>query len=52
MERAMIEDMVASLYDGGWRAADIEDIVAEYDLTTDEADEVVAEFGRIEDVAA
>lgn len=48
MERAMIEDMVASLYDGGWRAADIEDIITEYDLTADEADEVVAEFGRIE----
>lgn len=51
MERAMIEDMVASLYDGGWRAADIEDIITEYNLTADEADEVVAEFGRINEAA-
>jgi hypothetical protein len=34
----------AALYDGGWRAADRDDMITEYDLTTDEADALCAEL--------
>lgn len=30
-------DMAAALYDGGWRAEDIEELAKEHDLTEDEA---------------
>ena len=30
----------ASLFDGGWRAEDREDIIREYDLTEEEANEI------------
>lgn len=38
----------ANLYDGGWRADDKEQLMAEYDLTADEADEICAELLDIE----
>ena len=37
----------AALYDGGWRAEDKEDLIAEYQFTEEEADElceILAEF--------
>lgn len=42
-------DMAASLYDGGWRAEDHDDLMIEYDLTADEADqicELLAEYAE------
>lgn len=32
-----ISSMAAALYDGGWRAEDREDLIAEYELTEEEA---------------
>lgn len=32
--------MVASLYDGGWRAEDRDQLVSEYNLTAEEAEEI------------
>ena len=34
----MAYDTADSLYQGGWRAADREEIMAEYDLTEEETD--------------
>jgi hypothetical protein len=45
----MITDMVASLYDGGWRAEDKDELVKEYNLTEDEAAEVVEGMEEIEE---
>ena len=39
----------ASLYDGGWRSEDKEELIREYDLTAEEADEIVAELKKIEE---
>mgnify|MGYP005759731399 FL=1 len=36
--RQMAYDTADSLYQGGWRAADREEIMAEYDLTEEETD--------------
>ena len=39
----------ASLFDGGWRAEDREELISEYDLTEDEADEIckfLADFAK------
>jgi hypothetical protein len=33
-------DIAASLYDGGWRAADREQMIEYYTLTEDEADDI------------
>lgn len=38
----------ASLYDGGWRAEDRADLIEEYDLTENEADEICKELAEIE----
>lgn len=32
--------IAASLYDGGWRAEDREQLVSEYNLTTEEVEEI------------
>jgi hypothetical protein len=40
------ESSAAALYDGGWRAADREDLIAEYNLATDEADAICAELAE------
>ena len=32
--------VAASLFDGGWRAEDREELISEYDLTDEEADEI------------
>ena len=39
----------ASLYEGGWRSSDKEEITKEYGLTREEADELVAELKAIEE---
>jgi hypothetical protein len=47
----MIEDVKASasaLYDGGWRSADREQLMAEHKLTTDEADLLCNELEKID----
>lgn len=36
--RQMAYDTADSLYQGGWRSADREEIMAEYDLTEEETD--------------
>lgn len=33
-------EVALSLYDGDWRAEDREQLISEYDLTEDEADEI------------
>jgi hypothetical protein len=41
-----------ALYDGGWRAEDYDQLIAEYDLTTDEADALCAGLAELdEDIA-
>ncbi len=37
----------ASLYDGGWRAEDKEQLMQEFELLEEEADELVAELEKI-----
>ena len=32
--------VAASLFDGGWRAEDREELISEYELTEEEADEI------------
>lgn len=34
------ETSAAALYDGGWRAEDKDELMTEYDLTEEEADEI------------
>lgn len=35
-----IESSAAALYDGGWRAEDREELIAEYDLSGEDADAI------------
>lgn len=44
-----IEQSARALFDGGWRAEDKEQIIAEYDLTEQEAVEIC---GWLEEMAA
>lgn len=39
----------ASLYDGGWRAEDRDQLIDEYNLTADEADELCKELADLKD---
>ena len=39
----------ASLYDGGWRAEDRDQLISEYDLTAEEADDICKELAAIKD---
>ena len=39
----------ASLYDGGWRAEDRDQMIDEYGLTADEADEICKELADLKD---
>lgn len=41
----------ASLYDGGWRAEDRDQMIDEYGLTADEADEICRGLAEVEDEA-
>ena len=39
----------ASLYDGGWRAEDRDQLIEEYNLTEEEADEICRELADLKD---
>lgn len=39
-----------SLYAGGWRTSDSEQLLTEYDLTDEELDAILAELADIEEV--
>lgn len=39
----------ASLYDGGWRAEDRDQLISEYGLTADEADDICKELADLKD---
>ena len=39
----------AALYDGGWRAEDRDQLIDEYNLTADEADDICKELAAIKD---
>ena len=39
----------ASLYDGGWRAEDRDQLIGEYNLTAEEADELCKELAEMKD---
>ena len=43
-----IESMAAALYDGGWRASDRDELVAEYDLDAERVDAIVAKLAEYE----
>ncbi len=38
----------AALYDGGWRAEDKADLISEYQLTAEEAEEICEELAELE----
>lgn len=42
------ETSAAALYDGGWRAADKEELIEEYDLTEEEATKLCELFEEYE----
>lgn len=44
-----IEMSAASLYDGGWRSSDAEDIQAEYQLTDEETEAIVQQLKTYEE---
>ena len=44
----MYSQEVLSLYDGGWRSADISQMVDEYNLTPEEAEEIFTQLVRLE----
>lgn len=44
-----LEMSAAALYDGGWRAEDREELISEYQLTEQEADELVEKLAEYED---
>lgn len=44
----MYSQEVLSLYDGGWRSADIAEMIDEYNLTFEEAEEIFTQFVRLE----
>lgn len=50
MTRENAEYSAASLYDGDWRAADREELISEYNLTEEEADELCEELQKLEDL--
>lgn len=43
-----IESSAAALYDGGWRAADRDELIAEYGLTDADADAICAKLSEYE----
>lgn len=48
MKQADIETTAAFLYDGGWRFDDRDELIAEYNLTQDEADDLCAALAKLE----
>ena len=43
------ESSAAALYDGGWRSEDKDQLMSEYDMTEEEADEVCEYLKRFEE---
>jgi hypothetical protein len=43
-----IESSAAALYDGGWRSDDREELIAEYQLSEDEADAICEKLKEYE----
>ena len=43
-----VQSSAAALYDGGWRAADLEQLISEYELNADEAEAICSELQRFE----
>lgn len=43
-----IESITAALYDGGWRSDDREELIAEYQLSEDEADAICEKLKEYE----
>ena len=43
-----IESSAAALYDGGWRSDDREELIAEYQLSEDEADAICKKLKEYE----
>ena len=52
MQKHEIESMAANLYDGGWRSADKEGLIASYKLTDEEAEKLVSQLAEYERRAA
>ena len=48
MTRSDLENMAASLYDGGWRSSDLDGIMREYDMLADQAAELCEALAEIE----
>jgi len=44
-----VQSIAAALYDGGWRATDRDELIAEYELDVDEADAICAQLLEYED---
>jgi hypothetical protein len=45
------QSSAAALYDGGWRSADKEQLISEYDLTAEEADSLCKELEKYEAIS-
>lgn len=43
-----VESSAAALYDGGWRSDDREELIAEYQLSSDEADAICEKLKEYE----
>lgn len=43
-----IESSAAALYDGGWRSTDKAELIAEYELTEDEAEAICKQLAKFE----
>lgn len=48
MNISELEYAAASLYDGGWRAADRDDLIEEYGMTESDADRICAKLSEYE----
>ena len=46
---SFISDIVRSLYDGGWRSEDLEDIMDEYEMTYEDARNICEDLKELED---
>lgn len=51
MNEFELTSSAAALFDGGWRSDDREQLINEYDLTDEEADKIVLELERLENIA-
>lgn len=42
------EQSAAALYDGGWRAEDIDELMSEYDMSREDAERIAARLAEYE----